>query len=323
MGGRNDTTNVFTPAVSVITAIDLDHTQDLGDTVEQIAANKSGIIKPGRPVVTAPQVHSVMAVIRAAAAENGSQLVEVGRDVRWNLGAIRWLDGGRAAVGQDLTVEGRLGTYHLLIPLLGDYQLENAAIAVAALEVLREGGHEVSDEALQRGFADVQWPCRLEVLDTGINGPLVVADVAHNPLSVKRLREALPRYFRYDKLVLILGLKRDKDLAGVVAEFARMRPRVIVTESRSRYAAASKKLRLLFARQGMWAHYSRDSEKAFRKALAMAGSGGLVLIAGTFAVTATVKEAIAGITPEFFRRVIGRLGLNSPIPGDDEPGSIG
>ena len=133
LGGRLDATNVVSPNVCVITSISLDHTAILGDSIAQIAADKAGIIKPEADVVIGPQPPEALSVILSACQEQGAYPVQVGQDVTW--------EGGPANMdGQRLLVRGRLDDYHLEIPLLGRHQLENAATAVAALELLRGAG---------------------------------------------------------------------------------------------------------------------------------------------------------------------------------------
>ena len=304
LGGRLDATNLVTPQVSVITSISLDHTSVLGDTLEKVATEKAGIIKPGVPVVSAPQLPQVMEVIRDACLHRGAILIEVGRDVRWDPGPCPAQQGSRAAKGQKLTITGRLGRYDLSIPLLGEYQLENAATALAALEVLREEGHEVSEEALRDGFARVQWPCRMELLMGQEGGPLVVADGAHNPYSAARLRDSLPRYFDYASLFLVVGVSRDKNLEGIVAELAQMEPGVIVTSSRHPRAASASALAQAFLSHGIRAQEVAGVEQALRLALEKAGDRDLVLATGSLFLAAEVRETVKGIEPELYPELV-------------------
>ena len=298
MGGRGDATNVVTPAVSVVTPVGLDHTRSLGATVEEIAAEKAGIVKPSRPVVVGPQLPEVLGVLRADAAAKGSKLVEVGRDVCFEAGELHWPAGSRAALGQDVTVFGRLDTYSIRLRLLGHVQLENAATAVAALELLHEQGHPVSRRAIEEGFAGVEWPCRLEVLDPGRDGPLVVADGAHNPLSAARLRESLRRYFDYDRVVVLTNVQAYKNVAGVVGELARLAPEVVVTASRSERASDPALLADVWRAHGVDARPVEDPAEALETARSLAGPRGLVLATGSLSVAARARELVLGIEPE-------------------------
>ncbi|GAH21737.1 unnamed protein product, partial [marine sediment metagenome] len=185
MGGRLDATNVVQPEVCIITSISFDHTEVLGNTLAEIAAEKAGIIKPGCVVVTSPQPDEVDRIIEQTCVTCQAELVRVGSDVTWqSLG----FDSSR----QSLRVAGRLASYELSIPLLGQPQLDNAATAVAALEVLAEKGFHISGDSITKGLAQVSWPGRLQVLS---RRPLLVVDGAHNPDSARKLKQSLEQYF--------------------------------------------------------------------------------------------------------------------------------
>jgi dihydrofolate synthase/folylpolyglutamate synthase len=298
VGGLRDATNNVVPTVSVINVVGFDHVGYLGNTLPEIAYQKAGIIRPGRPVVTAPQDPEALEVIRTVAEKNDSRLIEVGRDVTWEAGRLRWEEGARAASGQDFTVHGRRGDYDLFIPFLGSFQVENAATVVAAMEVLEEEGHHVPTEAIRKGLATTEWPCRMEVLDAGAGGPLVVADVAHNPMSIARLRDSLPEFFRYDKLAVVMAMKDTKDYRGVVAELAKVHPGVAVTHCRLQDPVPCADLIREFAKHGILAAHVGEPAEALEAAKKKAGRNGLVLATGTFSVPAMVREHLKGITPE-------------------------
>jgi dihydrofolate synthase/folylpolyglutamate synthase len=173
LGGRLDATNVILPEVCAITSISLEHTDVLGNTLAEIAGEKAGIIKPGAVVVSSPQADEAARVIERVCQERGARLVRVGTDISWELTRFD-------ATHQSLRVKGRLGVYDLTIPLVGEYQLENATVAVGCLETLAEKGYHVTPDAIEAGMARVDWPGRLQVLR---EHPCVVADGAHNPYS--------------------------------------------------------------------------------------------------------------------------------------------
>ncbi|MBI4188745.1 MAG: bifunctional folylpolyglutamate synthase/dihydrofolate synthase, partial [Chloroflexi bacterium] len=170
LGGRVDATNVVRPDVCVITSISYDHMEVLGNTLTSIATEKAGIIKPNCVVVSSLQAEEAAAVIEQTCRNRQAKLVGVGGDVTWQ-------SLGFDADQQSLRVKGRLGSYELSIPLLGRHQLDNAATAVAALEVLIEKGFAISGESMAKGLAQVNWPGRLQVLS---RHPLLVVDGAHN-----------------------------------------------------------------------------------------------------------------------------------------------
>jgi len=289
LGGRLDATNVIRPEVSIITSISFDHTEVLGNTLAQIATEKAGIIKPDGIVVTSPQVEEVERVIEQTCRDCRAELVRVGHDVTWQrLG----FDYSR----QSLIVKGRLASYQLSIPLLGEYQLENAATAVAGLEVLAEKGFPVSGESIRDGLARVNWPGRLQVLS---RRPLVVVDGAHNPYSARKLRESLEQYFRFDRAILIIGTSSDKDVAGIVSELVPLFDTVIVTRSIHPRALATGPLVAEFSRHGVPAEATDDISAALPLALSRAGKRDLICVTGSlFVVAGALEQAKAlGLAP--------------------------
>lgn len=291
LGGRLDATNVVHPEVCVITPISLDHTAILGDSIAKIAAEKAGIIKPGIPMVISPQAPEAREVILSVCRDRGAYPIEVGIDITWK-------GGSATADGQSFTVQGRLGEHSLTMPLLGTYQLENAAAATAALEALREQGHSIPDEAMAKGFASVSWPCRMEALS---RSPLVVADGAHNTHSMASLLESLPRYFSYQRLILVTGFSRDKSVADMVKLLAECSPVVFATRSRHPRSLPPVNLAGQFrARGGAQVTEVDTVAEALTQALALAGPGDLILGTGSLFVAAEAREEMLGIEPELY-----------------------
>ena len=312
LGGRLDTTNVLSPPglkVCAITSLSLDHTSILGDTIESIAAEKAGIIKPGVTVVCSPQVPEAMEVIASVCWRKGADLIKVGQDLTWEKGRS-------GPDGQEFGVRGRLGNYMLRTSLIGEFQLENAATAVGVLEVLKETGSDISGRALEEGFSQVCWPCRMEVLS---RVPLVVCDGAHNPYSIARLRDSLPVYFSDRRVTLVVGVSRDKNLDGIVDELAilfqperRTNPsllmrevqgegdKIIVTRSRHPRAAPTANVADAFLSRGMEVTQIDGVGNALASALKEAGEDTLVLATGSLFVAAEAREAIKHIEPELY-----------------------
>ncbi len=311
LGGRLDTTNLASPDVSAITSLSLDHMSVLGNTIESIAREKAGIIKPGIPVVSAPQPVEAASVIRTTCHELGSPLKELGTHI-----VYRTLS--KANKGQWFEVRTEANTYALEMPLLGDYQVENAAVAVGVVEALRGQGFALPDQALEEGFANVSWPCRMEVLS---REPLLVCDGAHNPYSVARLLDTLPDYFEYDRLVLVVGMSEDKNLAGMVEEFARAahmegashHPKitdVVVTRSRHPRAAPCKKLAGLFGTlpcnvaEGPSVKDALGVAQDLAGGYIQAGHVPLVLVTGSLFVAAESREVVLRIEPELYPELV-------------------
>ncbi|MBA7473247.1 Folylpolyglutamate synthase [subsurface metagenome] len=282
LGGRLDATNVIQAEVCIITSISLDHTEVLGNSLAALAREKAGIIKSGNTVVVAPQRDEVTQVIEETCLKRGARLIKVGRDIIWrSLG----FDSNR----QSLQVEGRLGSYKLSLPLLGDYQQENAITAVAALEVLAEKGFNISRDDIVDGLARVSWPGRFQVLR---REPLLVVDGAHNPDSACKLKQSLLQYFNFDRAVLVIGVSVDKDIAGIVSELAPLFDEVMVTRSRHPRAMAPELVAAEFAKCGVKTQVVEDVSKALSLALSRAGTKDLVCAAGSLFVVAEVIEQV-------------------------------
>jgi len=295
MGGKFDATNVIVPEVCIITSISLDHTEVLGKTVAEVAGEKTGIIKPGSTVVISPQPEGAARVIEEVCLDRGAGLVRVGSDVTWrSLG----FDYGR----QLFQVKGRLSSYELSIPLLGQHQLENAAVAVAALEVLMERGFNISTGDVVNGLAEVDWPGRLQILS---RRPLLLVDGAHNPDAARKLRQFLGQYFGlgdrsrrpdFERAVLVTGLSLDKDVAGIVSELASLFDEVIVTRSRHPRSLAPSSISAEFGRHGAEVRAAEDVPTALTLALEAAGARGFICVAGSLFVVAEAIERVGKVT---------------------------
>ncbi|MEJ2759816.1 MAG: bifunctional folylpolyglutamate synthase/dihydrofolate synthase, partial [Anaerolineales bacterium] len=209
MGGRLDSTNILTPLVSVITNISYDHTAILGNTLAEIAGEKGGIIKRGVPVASAPQQPEALAKLQEIAQAQQAPFTLIGEDITFELLA-------QTQDGQDflLTLKGGEAVT-LRTRLLGQHQLENAAVAYAALKLAGQAGLPVDDSAIREGFATVKWPGRFEILP---GRPTVVMDGAHNRHSASMLADTVRSIFPDRKVVLVFGASEDKDIAGMFAE---------------------------------------------------------------------------------------------------------
>jgi dihydrofolate synthase/folylpolyglutamate synthase len=210
LGGITDATNVGDGQVAVITPISLDHTDLLGDTTEDIAYEKAGIIKPGGFLVSAAQPVDAAQV-----------LLEKAKDVQvpFRFEGVEFGVASRtvAVGGQVVTIQGLAGRYEdLLLPLHGAHQAENAAVAVAALEAFLGGGEkELDAEILQEAFASVTSPGRLEVVRTA---PTIIVDAAHNPEGIRVSAEAIHEAFTLTKLVVVVGVLKEKDAEEILRQ---------------------------------------------------------------------------------------------------------
>jgi dihydrofolate synthase/folylpolyglutamate synthase len=321
LGGRLDATNVVTPRVSVITSLSMDHMAVLGDTLAKIAGEKAGIIKEGVPVVSSPQKEEAAQVLERVAREKHASLTVVGRDVKFDL-VNTSLDGQSFIIhptalpkerrddvsgvtsearnevegqvhGTNLAPETRPSTSGVpsaqdggllfTIPLLGLHQVENAATAYAALKA---SGLEISDEAIQRGFAQVKWPARFEVVR---REPPVIFDSAHNDYSFAKLSETLETYFPGRQVTLIFGASEDKNIPGMFREMKSKLKRIIVTRADHPRALEVEKIQGLADQAGVQNEAVTPVRAALARALELsAKDGSIVLSAGSMFVTAEV-----------------------------------
>jgi dihydrofolate synthase/folylpolyglutamate synthase len=287
LGGQFDATSVITPLVSIITPISFDHTDVLGSTLKEIAAEKCGIIKPDGTVVTAPQPPEAARVIREVCRQRRAGLLTVGKDVSWQ-GLSFALD------GQRLRVQGRRDSYELFIPLLGEHQQVNAATAVAALEVIADKGFEIPKERVARGFEQVSWPGRFQILS---RRPLLVVDGGHNIGAARSLTQSIRHYLDFKRAILVMGTSHDKDVAALVAEVAPLFDQVIVTRSQHPRALAPAKLAAEFARQGVKAQLVGDVPSALSRALSLAREKDLVCVTGSLFVVGEAMAAAEKLFP--------------------------
>ena len=293
LGGRLDATNVVTPGVSVITPVSLDHTTILGDTIGEIAADKAGIIKPRVPVVVAPQFPEAMAAVQTAAAVQSAPLVDVAKSAAWRVDATS-LD------GQQLTIQTPRDTYRFRLPLLGDFQGANAAVAVTAVETLMDAGHEIQRDVVIAGLSTVQWPARLEVLN---RNPIIVADGAHNDHSVATVLATLKNSIPHRQLTVVAGFSRDKRVAAMVEFLAQRAHRVIATRSRHPRSMRPSEIVDEFCAHGFNSDRIAACDNVcdgVNAACADAESGDLVLVTGSLFVAAEAREVILGIPPETY-----------------------
>ncbi len=292
LGGRLDATNVVQPAVSVITSISLDHTSVLGDTIPLIAAEKAGIIKDGIPVVVALQDSEAMDTIQRTAAERGSPIVDVGSTLAWQPRSSD-LD------GQTFTVHGLRDIYEVVLPLIGEHQQENAATAIAAAETLAAGGHALSKENILDGLQNVRWPGRFQVLRR--EKPLVIADGAHNPYSMRRLVEALVKHVDCEHLFVVFGAVSGHSALGMLEELAALDPTVIAVQSRHPKAATVEEIVEAAQAAGVSVVMEYGGVGiATRRALSLATNEDAVIGTGSLSVVGEMIEELEGITPELY-----------------------
>ncbi len=280
LGGRLDSTNVVSPAVCLITALSLDHTEILGPTLAHIAFEKAGILKPGVPAVTAPQAEEAMQVLRQVAVARGTPLASL---EDWRYGPVEVTPTGQH--GEICTPDGT--RWFLRLPLLGRHQWENAALAVAASLRLREQGWTIPNEAIRHGLEQVQWPGRFEILR---EDPPLVLDGAHNEASAVRLAETVSEVFPGSRWQLVFGVSADKNPAAILTPLRPLVETAWITRSRHPRAADPQGLSEATKALGLPTRIRGEVAQALEDALA---AGGPVLVTGSLFVVAEAREAWA------------------------------
>lgn len=294
MGGRLDATNVVIPLVSVITNVAMDHELYLGHSIREIAAEKAGIIKPGVPVVTGADDEAALEVITAAAAEKNSPLYLLHRDFS---GSRSRADGALWSYGGIGNQNGKPRVRYADLPLRirGEHQVDNAALALATLEVMAER-IAVGEKHIRLGLDRMQWPGRLEEFLTGGDRPVrILLDGAHNPDGAKTLRKSLEQDFRYDRLLLIWASMGDKDISGTLLEVAPLADRIIFTRPESERSALPEDMILLLPEEARSSAYcATNAVEALVLAMNMAGPADLVCIAGSLYLVGRARQLLRG-----------------------------
>ncbi len=289
MGGSWDATNIADGAVSVICPIDIDHTHFLGTTVEEIATEKAGIIKPDALTVSADQRPEVIRILRDRADDVGARILVEDTDF-----GVTDLD--VAVGGQVLTVRGLAGTYaDLFLPLHGAHQAHNAALAVAAVEAFLGGGEQpVDGGVLRAGLAKVTSPGRLEIVR---RSPTVLVDAAHNPHGTRALAAAVRESFAFTRLVGVVAVFRDKEAAAMLEILEPVLDEIVVTRTTSPRAMSPRELGELAA--DIFGEHRvtvvGDLPDALDAAAALAdegGVGGAVLATGSVVTAAEVRALL-------------------------------
>ena len=269
MGGLLDATNIVeTTEVCVFTSISMDHVGILGNTLEEIAETKSGIIKPGAVVVTAGQRNEVLEVLKKKSEECGCRMYKASPE--------------RAVILEEGIMGQRFsyGRYeNLRLNLAGRYQIDNAVTVLEAVEALRNIGARISEKAVREGLNKVEWPGRFQVL---LKNPLVIADGAHNRDAIKRLAENTEFYLAGKKITAVMGVFKDKEVEVMTRIMAPHLAKVYTVDLPNRERTLEKeKLCQYLSAAGVWARPAEDIETALNLAIEDAGRDGAVLVFGS------------------------------------------
>jgi dihydrofolate synthase / folylpolyglutamate synthase len=300
IGGRLDATNTVEPLVSVITNVGLDHQNFLGNTIAAIAQEKSGIIRPHGEVVTGSQHPEALAVIESVCRERHAACYRVDALDPASDGNAARTTSSACAVPRKMSSTGSFFDYHGLtaawedvyVRLSGAHQVLNASVALCAAELLDRKGFRISEQAARSGLARVEHPGRLEVLRAN---PFCVVDIAHNEMGARTIAAELPDLFAYDRLIVVVGILHDKDVAAILRPFLRVARAMIFTsphlteraESASTVAAiAAAVAGELHGPRGWRSRYQHwevceSVESALTFALSIAGPRDVILATGS------------------------------------------
>ncbi|MCI8505565.1 MAG: bifunctional folylpolyglutamate synthase/dihydrofolate synthase [Lachnospiraceae bacterium] len=285
MGGAGDATNaVKTTVCSVIASVSMDHMQFLGNTLEEIARVKGGIIKEGRPTVLCGQGEAVMRVIREICMEKHSPL-KVSRP-----------DGAEILeTGLSGSLFHYKGFRKIKIPLAGKYQIINACTALEVVEILRDLGYDMEENAVYEGMASVKWPGRFEKLS---DRPVFLIDGAHNPEAAERLRDSLNLYFPNRRMIYIMGILADKDYREIVKITAPLADQIYTVTPESPRALSGESLSSYIKERakeiGFCGRVQAESsiKKAVQDSISQAGEGGVVVAFGSLSYLGELSKAL-------------------------------
>ena len=267
LGGRLDATNALDLGVAVITNVDLDHQKYLGNTIAEIAREKAAIIKGGDRVVTGCDGEA-LEIVESRAAEVGAPVWRLGREITLGSESLGW-DGHRMSVSGPGFEHG-----DLRLALVGDYQPENAALAVAAAHVLGD----LDEGAVRSGLASARWPGRLQVIS---QRPRVILDGGHNPAAMVKAGGALRRLIGTERLVAVFAMLSERDPVQLLAALRTLRPDAVVfTEPASAHGHAIEP-EMLYELYGAGSYVGRPASAALERAKELAGPEGNVLVCGS------------------------------------------
>ena len=278
LGGRLDSTNIIpAPEVAVITAIGLDHTRELGDTVEKIAGEKAGIIKQGCDVVLYQQNQSIFEVIESVCMDKSAQL----HLVDFNHVEVTNSDlNGQSFHFEDFR--------DIKIGLLGEYQQKNAAVVLKTLEVLIKKGWNFTVKDIKEGMKKAVWPGRFEVLD---RNPYFVVDGAHNPCGVQALADNIKAYFKDRKIIFLVGVLKDKDYTVMMKRIMPLGNKFIVVQPENARALSRGDLACFLSENGNADVWEADNvETGIRMALAQAKEDEVIIAFGSLYMVGSIRS---------------------------------
>ena len=285
MGGRLDATNLVSPEVSVITNISLEHQRYLGNNLESIACEKGGIIKENGICVTAAKGRKVIDTLKEICSQRMSAFYRTGGDIR----VRRSRKGSFSYYGINKRYRG------LRNSLIGEHQIENAALALAVVDVLAAKGMEINDNSVTEGLRDVKWEGRLELVS---RNPGILVDGAHNPAGISSLCNSLLADFSFRRLIVVFGVLRDKDYAEMLKRLMPLADKMILTRPKEERAARTEDLLSVTLPCHDHVEAIDNSVEALARARFLAGVDDLVCVAGSLYLVGEIKKHLSFGLPE-------------------------
>ncbi|MCK4998739.1 MAG: bifunctional folylpolyglutamate synthase/dihydrofolate synthase [Anaerohalosphaera sp.] len=286
LGGRLDSTNVIKPELVGITNISIDHQNLLGKTIDNIAAEKAGIIKKGVPILTVPQEPEAMRAIRKQANAMNAPMSITGKDIDFS---SRFESSREHGPHTRICLTTRDSRFeHLRVPLPGAHQALNCGLALAMLDKLKVQGFEINDEKAIRGLDGVTMLGRMEIIK---NDPRIIVDAAHNAASIKALIQAIGQHVPYDSMVMIFGCNSDKDVHGMLTELQYGADKVIFTRSNSPKAVYPQDLADMYTEIcGKMYQTAMTLREAVRIAENAVAREDLICVTGSFYLVGQAKQ---------------------------------
>ncbi|MBC8060767.1 MAG: bifunctional folylpolyglutamate synthase/dihydrofolate synthase [Clostridiaceae bacterium] len=283
LGGRLDSTNVIHPILSIITSISYDHMQVLGETIKEITIEKAGIIKNKVPVVLYPQEFEVESIIENTCFEKNSSLIKVRRD------SIEFFSVNGKKYTQVIHVKTYKDEYDIELSLLGSHQLLNCSTVLTAVELLKELGIKIEKSHILFALKSVKWIGRLEVMN---KTPLIVIDGAHNIDGINKLVESVEKYFKYDNLILVLGILADKQVEDMIKVIAPLASKIIAVTPHSERGSLAVELKKVILKYNENCDAIENYSQAYEKALSYSNSGDIILFSGSLHMIGDMRKII-------------------------------
>src|SRR3990172_1592591 len=281
MGGRLDATNVIGLFVYVITNISVEHKEYLGDTIEAVASEKGGIIKDGVHILTGVDQPAAFQVIERICNEKRAPLYRLGRDFSFHRKGFN-----------NFSYNGINESFDLLtLNLRGGHQFQNASLAVAAVEMLKNKGFLIPPEALIDGLGKVSWPGRLETIS---QSPMIILDGAHNPAGAEMLSRAIKEELEFNRLYLVLGIMADKEVEGIISPLAPLAHEIILSRPKYERASNPSDLLPLTRRYNVNCTAFNDLREAIDYAKSRAGNEDLIIISGSLFTVGEARGILTG-----------------------------